>query len=381
MIPVRSESPTIEMSWFCDLCNGDYRQLGVRDPELRSSFSHCRDIVLAAEKNGYQNILLPSSYQVGQDVMNFASAVAPMTKKINLLTALRMGEYHPPMLARAISTLDHILEGRLTINIISSDLPGLQEDSLRRYQRSREIIKILRQAWSQEEIDFRGEFYNLKMKTLPVKPYQQNGGPLLYFGGTSDPARELCAEFCDVFLMWPETISMVESTFSDLSTRAAKYGRKIDMGYRVHVIVRESESKAREAARHLVSKLDEKRAAELKFRSQDAKSLGVIRQDELRTKADSDGYIEEFLWSGIGQARSGCGSAIVGDPDQVYGKLMKYVELGVRSFVLSGYPLIEEADLFAKYVLPRFKLGQLNILQNRKLKNQPETPLTYGPRE
>ncbi len=207
MITIRSPHLTgAEVSWFAPICSDDYEFLGVPDNRLKSDFNHMSNILLTADKLGYRNILCPSSYQVGQDTLTFASAVAPQTKNMNLLVAVRCGELWPPMLARTIATLDHILEGRLTINIISSNMPGEQLGSVQRYQRSREVIQILKQAWTQDYIDYEGEFYKIKLKTTdPVKPYQQNGGPLLYFGGYSPPGKELCAEHCDVYLMWPDT--------------------------------------------------------------------------------------------------------------------------------------------------------------------------------
>ena len=167
---------------------------------------------------------------------------------------------------------------------------------------------------------------------------------------------------------------------ADMSQRAAAYDRTIDFGYRVHVIVRESEREARAAARHLVAELSDERGAELKHRSLDAKSAGVLRQDQLRDQADNEGYIEEHLWSGIGRGRSGCGSAIVGDPDQVYNKLQRYIDMGMRSFILSGYPLIPECELFARYVLPRLTTTRLAAVQGRLPNTPPVTPLTTGPR-
>lgn len=379
-IAIRTNDPAVEVAWFSDLCNGDYEYLGVPDGSLRSSFAHCAEIVRTADRLGYQNILLPSSYQVGQDVLTFAGGVAPMTQQISLLTAVRMSELHPPMLARALSTLDHMLEGRLTVNIISSDLPGLRWESAERYQRSREVVEILRQAWSRERIEFEGEFYRFDLPTEPIAPYQQNGGPLLYFGGISEGARALCAEHCDVFLMWPETEAQVRATMADMSARAAAHGRTIDFGYRVHVIVRETEAEARAAARRLVSHLSDERAEDIKHRAQDSRSAGVQRQDALREGADEEGYLEPFLWSGIGRGRSGCGSAIVGDPDQVYEKLQRYVEMGVRAFILSGYPLIDECELFARYVLPRMNTTRLARVQGRLPDHAPATPLTDAPR-
>ena len=119
--------------------------------------------------------------------------MAHLTKNINFLAAIRSGEIHPPMLARSIATLDHILKGRLTINIISSDLPGTLLSSSERYARSREVIQILKQAWTKDEINFQGKYYNFNLPSAPVKPYQQNGGPLLYFGGYSPEGVDLCA--------------------------------------------------------------------------------------------------------------------------------------------------------------------------------------------
>jgi alkanesulfonate monooxygenase len=370
----------VEVAWFSALCQDDYEFLGVPDGNLRSSWPHCRDLVLKAESHGFNNILLPSGFVPGQDTLTFAGGMAALSERISLLVAVRCGEYHPPMLGRAIASLDHMLQGRLTINIISSDLPGMTESAEDRYARSGEVIQILKQGWTQERIQFGGRFYQFDLPSDPVKPYQQNGGPLLYFGGISEPARQLCAEHCDVFLMWPETEPQLAETMHDLSRRAAEFGRMIDFGLRIHVIVRETEREARAAAERLISKLDNMVGQEIKNRSQDARSLGVARQDALRNQADADGYIEPLIWSGIGRARSGCASAIVGDPDQVLGKLQRYIDMGVRAFILSGYPHHDECDLFARYVLPRLKTGKLAEAQGRIVPN-PVTPLTTAPRK
>lgn len=380
-IEIRTPARKVEMAWFSALCADDYEFLGVPDGKLRSSFEHCGNIVRTADRLGYQNVLLPSGFVVGQEPLPFAAAMAAQTKNINQLIAVRMGEVHPPMLARHLTTIDHIAEGRMTVNIISSDLPGERVDSEARYARSREVIEILRQCWTQEEIDYRGEFYNLQIpSTDAVKPYQQNGGPLLYFGGISPGAKALCAEHCDVFLMWPETEERLASTMQEMSTLAAGFGRKIDFGLRIHMIVRETEAEARAAAERLISKLDADKGEEIKNRSQDSKCEGVQRQDELRAGSEND-YIEDHVWSGVGRARSGCGSAIVGDPDQVYQKLQRYIDMGMRAFILSGYPHIDECELFAKYVLPRLDTTKLNIDQGRLPAETPETPLTFAPRK
>lgn len=368
-----------EVAWFAPLCNGDDEYLSKHDLRYKSDWSNTSNVLLTADRLGYRNILCPSSYQVGQDTMTFAAAAAPLTQNINLLTAIRCGEMHPPMLGRAIATLDHLLKGRLTINIISSNLPGMELDSAARYQRSREVIEILKQGWTQDYIDFQGEFYNLKLdNTDPVKPYQQNGGPLLYFGGYSPPGVDLCAEHCDVYLMWPETEEKLQGLMSNMSEKAAGYGRKVDFGLRVHVIVRETESEAKAAAARLMSFVDDQRGEEIRLRAQDGKSYGVSRQTEMRQIADDDGFVEDQLWTGIGRARSGCGGAIVGTPDQVLAKIQRYMDMGIRAFIFSGYPHADECKLFGKYVLPHIKTFSMPELQGRRPSTIPDSPLAAG---
>jgi alkanesulfonate monooxygenase len=177
--------------------------------------------------------------------------------------------------------------------------------------------------------------------------------------------------------MWPETEERIAETMLIMSQRAADYDRKIDFGFRVHLVVRETESEARAAAARLISRLDLEKGQQIKRRSLDSQSAGVLRQDALRNQAGGDLYLEEHLWSGIGLARSGCGSALVGDPDQVLGKIQRYIDMGMRAFIFSGYPHHDECDLFAKYVLPRLPRCQLNERQKR-LVDAPVTPLTTG---
>jgi alkanesulfonate monooxygenase len=347
---------------------------------LRSSWEHCSDIVKTAEAQGFRNILCPSSYQVGQDTLSFVAGCAPITDKINLLAAVRCGEMQPIMLARTVATLDHMLQGRLTINIISSDFPGQKEPSPFRYQRSREVVEILKQAWTQDEINHQGEVYQFAdLTTDPVRPYQ-TGGPLLYFGGYSPDALELCGQHCDVYLMWPETIEELQGRMKAVNAVAERYNRTLDYGLRTHVIVRDTETEAREYADYIVSKLDDAQGEAIRNRALDSKSLGVSHQAKNREKADDFGYVEPNMWTGVGRARSGCGAAIVGSTDQVLSKLEAYHQMGIRSFILSGYPHLDEADHFGKRVLPQMKTCSLPHEYGRVPAAAPQTPLGVGER-
>ena len=380
IVPITSpDLKAIEVSFFSALCSDDYRYLGVPDGRLRSSWAHCSEIVKRSEANGFRNILCPSSYQVGQDTLSFVAGCAPITEKINLLAAVRCGEMQPIMLARTIATLDHMLEGRLTINVISSDFPGQVEDSAFRYQRSREVVEILRQAWTQDEINYQGEIYQFAgVTTEPARPYQQNGGPLLYFGGYSPAAVDLCAQHCDVYLMWPESKEDLANRMKTVHERAEKYKRKLDYGLRVHMIVRDTEAEAREYAQELVSKLDDDKGKIIRERALDSTSLGVARQARNRDLADMEGFIEPHLWTGVGRARSGCGAALVGSTDKILSEIESYQKMGMRSFIFSGYPHLDECDYIGKLVMPHLKTCSLPHEYGRVPAKMPQTPLAAG---
>ncbi|MDZ7674804.1 MAG: LLM class flavin-dependent oxidoreductase [Acidimicrobiales bacterium] len=349
-----------EISWFGALCDDDYEFLGVPDPELVSSWPHCRDITLTAERLGYDNILLPSGYALGIDSVAFASAVAPLTERMRLLVAVRCGELVVPQLARQLATIDHLLGGRLTINIISSDLPGETLDSGPRYQRTREHMAALRSFLEGEPVVTRGDFVDLELD--PPRIATVHGGcPPFYFGGFSPDAKRTAAEQADVFLTWPDTVASVASTVDEMAALAAAEGRELRYGLRTHVIVRETEGTAMDAARRLVSQLDADTGEAIRHRSLDARSAGVARQSELRDGADDDGFAEANLWTGIGRARSGAGAAIVGDPDQVRAKLDAYRDVGIDAFILSGYPHLAECEHFARLVLDDLPHAPLTI--------------------
>ena len=314
-----TDYPQAEISWFSALCDDDYQFLGVEDPSLKASWPHCRDIALTAEKNGFDNILLPSGYTLGMDSVGFAGGIAPLLEK----------------------TLD----------------------GGPRYQRTREIMQALRQFLNGEAVNMDGEHIRLELE--PPRMQTASGKcPPFYFGGLSPAARDVAAAEADVFLMWPDTMDKVAEILDDMRARADNYDRTLKFGYRAHVIVRETEAEARAAADKLISKLDDSVGEEIRNRSLDSASYGVRRQAEMRDAANAAGagdYVEDNLWTGVGRARSGCGAAIVGDPDQVLAKLNAYRDLGVEAFILSGYPHKDECDLFGKYVLPQLNHGPLAI--------------------
>ena len=381
IVPVKSaDLDAAEVAWFAPLCSDDYRHLGVPEGDLRSSWENTRAIASLADQLGYRNILCPSSFQVGQDTLSFVAAMAPLTERMNFLAAVRCGEMQPIMLARTVATLDHMLRGRLILNVISSDFPGESASNEYRYRRSWEVVEVLKQAWTQDEINYQGEIYQFKgLSTDPVRPYQQ-GGPLLYFGGYSPQAVDLCAAHCDVYLMWPEAEDELAQRMRTVHARAQHYGRVLDYGLRVHMIVRDTEAEAREYAQELVSRLDDEEGRRIRERALDAKNYGVAIQAQNREKADAEGFIEPQLWTGVGRARSGCGAALVGSVDQVLSKIDRYQRMGIRAFIFSGYPHLDECEIFGTKVLPQLSTCSLPQVYGRVPAQTPATPLGHGVR-
>jgi alkanesulfonate monooxygenase len=341
----------LELAWFAALCDDDYEQMGVPDPSLLSSYEHCGEIVRAADEAGFDAILMPSGYALGIDAVAFTAAIARSTRSIRPIVAVRVGETWLPQLARQLATLDHLLEGRMVVNVISSELPGETLAGGPRYQRTQEHMKGLRTLLDGRALDISGDWLQLNVE--PPRLRTMSGAcPPLWFGGLSEHAREVAARVADVYLMWPDTLAGVADIVADLRARATRHGRSLGFGYRVHVVVRETEQEARAAADHLVAALDPDVGAAIRARSLDSTSVGVRAQAGLRDSSGDDGFVEPHLWTGIGRARSGCGAAIVGNPHQVADKIRAYRSLGIDRFILSGYPHLDECRRFAAMVMP-----------------------------
>ena len=340
----------LEISWFAALCDDDAMQIGVHDPSLLSSFEHCADIVVEAEGQGFDSVLLPSGYELGIDNTVFAAAVATRTQRIRLLLAVRTGELWPAQLARQVASLDEIAGGRIDLNLISSPLPGEVIEPEARYARTASVMADLDDLLSGRPAATLGP---------PRIARDRHRRPPFYFGGLSAPAREVAARCADVYLMWPDTLEAVADTIADLRARADRMGRVLRFGYRVHVVVRETEAEARAAAAHLVAALDPETGSVLRAKALDSGSVGVTAQATLRDHADRDGYVGRHLFTEIGRGRSGCGAAVVGDPAQVASYLAELQALGIDAVILSGYPHREECRRFGEMVLPLLEHGPL----------------------
>ena len=283
--------------------------------------------------------------------------------------------------ARA-ATFDRMSGGRLLVNLVTGGDPEeLEGDGLflphaERYELSRDFLTIwretLQRSHTQEAFDYDGRHLQVKGAKVLYPPLQAPYPPV-YFGGSSPEAHDLAAEQLDTYLTWGEPPVAVAAKVADIRARAARHGRTLEFGIRLHVIVRETEDEAWRAAAELVSHLDDGiiAAAQKKFAQMD--SVGQRRMAELnkgkldKTNVRAGLEVAPNLWAGVGLVRGGAGTALVGNPEQVAARIREYAELGLEHFILSGYPHLEEAHRFAELVFPLLPLDVQQRLPGQAL--------------
>lgn len=370
----------MKILWFIPT-HGDSRYLGTSLGARSADFNYFKQVAVAADTLGYEGVLLPTGRSC-EDSWVVAASLIDATRRLKFLVALRPGLVAPVQSARMAATLDRLSGGRLLVNLVTGgDAEELAGDGqflphAQRYEQSAEFLQIWREALASSHegrsFDHEGQHLRVqggKLLYPPInKPY-----PPIFFGGSSEPAHELAAVQVDTYLTWGEPPAAVAAKIADVRERAARQGRTLEFGIRLHVIVRESEDEAWRAAAELVQHLDEGvvAAAQAKFASMD--SVGQRRMAELHggrfNKADVRQGLEiaPNLWAGVGLVRGGAGTALVGNPQQVADRIKEYAALGLNYFVLSGYPHLEEAYRFAELVFPLLPLDLREKLSGPQL--------------
>ncbi|TBU98599.1 FMNH2-dependent alkanesulfonate monooxygenase [Stutzerimonas kirkiae] len=346
---------SLDIFWFLPT-SGDTRYLGKSDSGRPATNAYMRQIAVAAESLGYDGLLIPTGSSC-LDPWVTAASLVPVTHRIKLLVALRTSLGNPTATARQAATLDEATGGRLLLNVVpGGDATELAADGIflahdERYEAADEFLDVWRRVLQGERVDLDGKHLKVKGAQNFFEPVQSPYPPL-YFGGSSEAAHELAAKHVDAYLTWGEPPAAVAEKIADVRERAKKYGRTVRFGVRLHVIVRETNEKAWAAAEELISHLDDETiaAAQANYASMD--SVGQRRMAELHGGRRDKLEVSPNLWAGVGLVRGGAGTALVGDPQTVAARLQEYADLGVDSFVLSGYPHLEEAYRFAELVFP-----------------------------
>lgn len=347
--------------WFIPT-SGEGRYLGTKKGKREVNFSYMKQIAQAADELGYQGVLVPTG-QTCEDAWVTASSLLSATKKLKFLVALRPGLMSPTLSARMAATFDRLSEGRLLINIVTGGDPvEMAQDGIRlnhdeRYEMTDEFLDIWKNVMTGEEVSYTGKYYDTEKSKL-LYPGIQTPHPPLYFGGSSEAAHEITAKHIDVYLTWGEPPEAVKRKIQDVRRRAAEQGRTVRFGIRLHVIVRETEEEAWQAANDLIKYVDDETIANTQklYKRQD--SVGQRRMAELHGGSKDSLEISPNLWAGIGLARWGAGTALVGDPETVAKRMKEYEDLGIETFVLSGYPHLEESYRVAELLFPYLSLNQ-----------------------
>jgi alkanesulfonate monooxygenase len=362
-----------EFLWFCVLQHdGEY--LGTRElPPRKPTLEHITSLIDTAGEMGFSSLLTATNYHSHHENFTVATAALARSRNAGLLIAVRPGMFDAAMYAKMVSTLANLFPERVRINIVTGSslaenaMYGDMEPHEKRYERTHEFMKLLRLFWThQGPINYESERYKYVGSVLePKPPYPVP----LYFGGASEPAMRIAAELADCYLIWGEPMEMVKTRVNRIRELAHEFGRanRLRIGLRTHVVVRETEEEAIAAANRLISKVDP--AVRENFVKSYAKldSTGQSNQVKILQQALERGdlFIEDHLWAGVGMARSGVGVAIVGDPQQVAAKIQSYREIGIDTFIFSGYPHLDECRRFGELVMPLVK--GVDVVQERKL--------------
>ncbi|WP_186032140.1 FMNH2-dependent alkanesulfonate monooxygenase [Burkholderia gladioli] len=351
--------------WFIPT-HGDSRYLGTSEGARAADYDYFRQVAVAADTLGYEGVLLPTGRSC-EDAWVAASSLIPATKRLKFLVAVRPGLSSPGLSARMASTFDRLSEGRLLINVVTGgDTAELEGDGVfvdhdTRYQITDEFLHIWRELLAKSHqdgtVDFDGRHLQSKGGKLLYPPVQDPHPPL-WFGGSSPAAHRIAADHIDTYLTWGEPPEAVAKKIADIRARAEARGRKIKFGIRLHVIVRETEEEAWADADKLISRLDDATIARAqqafaKMDSEGQRRMAALHGGKRGSRQDLEVYPN--LWAGVGLVRGGAGTALVGSAEQVAERMREYQALGIETFILSGYPHLEESYRFAELVFPLIK--------------------------
>lgn len=361
--------------WFIPT-HGDGRYLGSEDQQRPADFGYFRQVAEAADRLGYQGVLLPTG-QSCEDSWITAAGLAAHTERLKFLVALRPGVTLPTFAARQTVALDRLSRGRLLLNVVVGGNPvELAGDGIflphdERYAQAEEFLTIWRDLVAGETVDFSGKYYRVEAGRVDLPPV--NGVPPLYFGGSSDAGQDLAARITDKYLTWGEPVEAVAEKVASARARAraTARGRDLSFGIRLHFIVRETEDEAWAAADRLISRVsdDQIDRAQARFTAQ-MDSVGQRRMAALHGGRRDKLVVGPNLWAGVGLVRSGAGTALVGTPAQVADRLREYQAAGIDTVIGSGYPHLEEAYRVAELLFPHLDVAGIKPAASKRIDNE-----------
>lgn len=368
-----SSAPDLKVHWFLPT-GGDSRDVLPTAPDdhrRAPTHDYLAQVARACDGLGFEAVLTPCGTAC-EDAWLATASLIPVTRRLKFLVAFRPGLLSPTLAAQMGSTYQRMSGGRLLVNIVigaeDAELARFGDFSPKdeRYERAGEFLGIMRGAWGDAPVDFKGDHYRVRGATTRVAPDPR---PLIYFGGASDAAEVVAAEHVDVYLAWGETPDMIRDRLDRMRQRAADAGRGADRplryGIRFHVISRDTAAEAWQEAGRLLRGIDADAVAAARAEFRTTRSEGQRRMAEMSAAGSGGGdsvpddprdlELYPNLWAGVGLVRGGAGTALVGSHDQVADRMEEYRALGISDFILSGYPHLEEAYAAGEGLLPELR--------------------------
>lgn len=357
----------MKLFWFIPT-QGDGRYLGTTHQMRQTDHGYLKQIAQAVDQLGFEGVLLPTGNSC-EDAWVVASTLVPVTQRLKFLVAVRPAVMSPTLAARMAATFDRFSDGRLLINVVTGGDPdeakgdGVFLSHDERYEVTDEFLDVWRSSISGQPTSFNGKHIHVEGAKVIYPPLQRPHPPL-YFGGSSPAAIELAARQVDVYLTWGEPPAQVAEKIEVVRRKAAEVGRTLRFGIRMHVIVRETAEEAWRVANDLIKYVDEETVARSQRAIAKLDSEGQRRMVALHQGDRSKLEISPNLWAGVGLVRGGAGTALVGDPETVARRFKEYADVGIETFILSGYPHLEESYRVAELLFPLLPLSHSGAPQS-----------------
>lgn len=321
----------------------------VEDERMEASWDYARRVALRAEDLGYSLTLIAELNlndikgvdAPSLDAWSTAAALAAVTRKLELMVAVRPTFHNPALLAKQAANIDHISNGRLTLNVVSSwwadeatkyGIAFDQHDD--RYARTSEWLDVIDGCWSRQGFTYDGSYYKIADNILSPKPLSQPR-PRLYAGGESETAKNLIAQKCDAYLMHGDDPATVGKKIADMRTRRDELGMPpLVYGVAGYAIVRDSEDEALQEVDRITNV------------QQSARGYANYQQWITGSKLEQKISLEDYSVSNRG-LRSG----LVGTPENIRERLQEFEAVGVDLVLLQSSPQLEEMERFSAQVI------------------------------
>ncbi|WP_291056350.1 LLM class flavin-dependent oxidoreductase [Herbiconiux sp.] len=340
---------TMRFGYWTPIFGGWLRN--VDDEHTPVTFQHVKEIAQTAERVGFDVTLIAElnlNDVKGQsapslDAWELAAAVAAVTERIEILTAIRPGYHLPAVAAKRAATIDDISGGRFTLNVVSAwwaeearQYGGIFSEHDDRYRRSLEFVEILKGLWNETPYSFKGDYYEIENTYLEPKPQVQ---PVIYAGGESEGGKQAIARFADAYVTHGGTPDELRTKVADLTSRRAAVSDTpfSAFGMAAYAIVRDTEEEAQ-------AELD--RITDVREGAAYESYQDFISKSQLEQKVDLRDY---------SVSNRGLRPELIGTPDQVARRIVEFSEAGVDLLLLQFSPHLAEMQRFAEQVIPRVR--------------------------